>query len=275
MNVVLIVEDEPLEREFLSIVVRDELLPEDTLLTCESGVQAIQLAKQYRPNIIIMDLMITELDGLSAIQEIRKFLPNSCISILSAYSDFSYAQKAISLQVFEYLLKPIKPAAFKEVFHKMMESSSNKGVNIEDKPEELSLENKDDRQYFIEESIKFIKEHFKEKLTLEMVASKVFVNPKYFSHVFKKEMGVAFTDYINQLRMEYACRLLETTNYQAYRISYECGFSDPSYFNRVFCAKMNMTPKMYRKYTHTLKQNDSTCMINVDVNINNTPHLQV
>jgi YesN/AraC family two-component response regulator len=264
MNVVLIVEDEMLEREFLTMVVRDELQPEDMLLSCESGVEAVKLAKQYRPNIIFMDLMISEMDGLNAIQEIRKFLPNSCITILTAYSDFSFAQKAISLQVFEYLLKPIKPNHLKEIFGKMLKSVSNGHDLVEEKPEVVSVNSKDDRHYFIEESIKYIEENYREKLTLEMVASKVFVNPKYFSHVFKKEMGIAFTDYIIQLRIQYACRLLETTNYQAYRISYECGFADPSYFNRVFCAKMNMTPQTYRKYAHVLNENDSTCKISVE-----------
>ncbi len=261
MNVVLIVEDEILEREFLTMVVRDELHPKDMLLTCDNGVEAVKLAKQYRPNIIFMDLMIPEMDGLTTIQEIRKFLPNSCITILSAYSDFSYAQKAISFQVFEYVLKPIKPIALKEIFGKMLKSKSRGHARAENKHEEQCVEARDDRPNFIEESIKYIEEHFKEKLTLEMVASKVFVNPKYFSHVFKKDMGVAFTDYIIQLRIQYACRLLETTNYQAYRISDECGFSDPSYFNRVFCAKMNMTPQNYRKYAHSLNQDDAASQI--------------
>ncbi|MDP4105905.1 MAG: response regulator [Bacillota bacterium] len=251
MKSVLIVEDEILEREFLTLVVQDELHQEDILLTCDNGVQAVELAKKYHPNIIFMDVMIPEMDGLSAIQEIRKFSPHSTITILSAYSEFSYAQKAISLQVFEYLLKPIKPNDFKEVFSKMLKKAET-DVPIVEKPKETRVEIKDERQYFIEESIKYITEHFREKLTLETVASKVFVNPKYYSHIFKKEMGVAFTDYINQLRMQYACKLLETTNYQAYRISYECGFSDPSYFNRVFCTKMNMTPQAYRKYAHSV-----------------------
>ena len=252
MIVVLIVEDEILEQEFLKTVVREDLLPEDKLITCESGIQAVKLAKQYRPNIIIMDVMIPEMDGLSAIQEIRKFLPNVCITILSAYSNFNYAQKAISLRVFEYQLKPIKPTVFKQVFRKMLDSTAKSNVLVEkkpeEKPEEKKTELKEHLQYFIEESIKYIKEHFREKLTLQTVASKAFMNPKYFSHVFKKEMGVAFTEYVINLKIQYACRLLGTTDYPAYRISIECGFSDPSYFNRVFCAKMNMTPNTYRKY---------------------------
>lgn len=252
MSVVLIVEDEMLEQEFLESVVLEELLDEDTVLTCESGIDAIKLANEYHPNIIIMDVMIPELDGLSAIEEIRKFLPNTCIIILSACSDFSYAQKGIKLKIFEYLLKPVKPSVFKQTFRKMLDSIVEDHVLIEEK----NAEPKDYRQHFIEESIRYIKEHFKEKLTLEMIASRAFVNAKYFSHVFKKDTGLSFTDYVIKLRIEYACRLLETTNYPIYRISIECGFSDSSYFNRVFCAKMNTTPNAHRKYTYESKRKD-------------------
>lgn len=251
--VVLIVEDELLEQDFLRSVVMDELSREDTLLTCESGIEAIALAKQHRPDIIIMDVRITELDGINAIEEIRKFLPDACISVLTAYSDFSYAQKAVRLRVFEYLLKPIKPTDFKQVFCRMLDEVQKKPAPAEAEPEKESPKPKIERQYFIEESLKYIQDHFKERLTLESVASKVFVNPKYFSHVFKREMGISFTEYVIGLKIEFACKLLETTNYHAYRISIECGFSDPSYFNRVFCAQMNMTPQTYRKYAGSVK----------------------
>ena len=135
----------------------------------------------------------------------------------------------------------------------MLASVTKSSVQSQEKPERKNTELKIERQSFIEESLKYIKDHFKERLTLELVASKVYVNPKYFSHVFKREMGVSFTEYVIGLKIEYACKLLETTNYHAYRISIECGFSDPSYFNRVFCAQMNMTPQTYRKYSNPLR----------------------
>lgn len=256
MNMVLIVEDELLEQKFLKSIVLNQFLPEDRILTCGSGLQAIQLAKQYRPNIIIMDLMISEIDGLTAICEIRKFLPDACITILSAHSDFSYAQKAINLKVFEYLLKPVKPSVFKEVFQRMLDLASSTHLLIDEKQDEKTINIKDDQSCFINGSIDYIKNHFTEKLTLEMVASKVFMNPKYFSRIFKQEMGVTFTEYVVQLRIKHACRLLQTTNHPAYRISSECGFSDPSYFNRVFYAQMQMTPLVYRKNAYSLKSNN-------------------
>lgn len=255
MSTILIVEDEALERDFLESVIQDELSPEDALLTCDNGITAVQLARQHKPEIIIMDLMIPEMDGLTAIQEIRKFLPGTLITILSAYSDFTYAQKAINYRVFEYLLKPVKPTVFKDLIIRMLHSVSENSDQVQTEVLDNTDDSKNEKQYFIEEAVKYIKEHFREKLTLEMVASKVFVNPKYFSHVFKKEMGIAFSEYVVNLKVQHACKLLESTNYQAYRISMECGFSDPSYFNRVFFTQMNMTPQTYRKYIHASKLN--------------------
>lgn len=264
MNVVLIVEDEILEREFLSISVRDELSPEDKIIVCERGDEAISLAKQHRPNIIFMDLMIPEVDGLSAIKEIRKFLPNSAITILSAYSDFAYAQKAIRLNVFEYLLKPVKPTELKKTIRKMLQSTEKMNVIQTKKQVEQNSQTNNNQPEFIKQAINHIKKHYREKLTLEKVAGQVYVNPKYFSHVFKREMDISFTDYIIQLRIQYACKLLETTNYKAYRISSECGFTDPSYFSRVFSKEMDMTPQAYRKYVRSLGENNQWANNNMD-----------
>lgn len=254
MTVVLIVEDETVEQEFLKSLVSKELNNDDRVLVCGSGLVAIELAKRYKPDIIFMDIMIAELDGLSSIEKIRQFLPHSCISILSAYSDFCYAQKAISLNIYEYLLKPVKPRDFTELFQKILnEISQDKSSQVEEVTHK-EIDSSEGQQYFIEQSLKYIKDHFREKLTLEMVASEIYMNPKYFSQVFNKEMGISFSNYVNSLRIKHACRLLETTDFPAYRISMECGFSDPAYFNRVFRNKMNMTPLDYRKQSWKSKK---------------------
>lgn len=248
MCTILIVEDEFLEQEFLKSIAMEKLQTEDTLLVCGSGVEAIKLSKQYKPDIIIMDIMITEMDGLSAIEKIREFLPDVCISVISAYSDFFYAQKSISLSVFEYLLKPVKPEDFKCLLTRMIEEIKKCNQSVKETYTHVDLECIKNQQYVIQKSVDYIKKHFQEKLTLEKVASEIFMNPKYFSRIFKKEIGISFSKYVNTLKIKHACKLLETTDYPAYRISMECGFSDPSYFNRIFRKHMNMTPQLYRKY---------------------------
>lgn len=254
MHSILIVEDEELELEFIEAVIREELQPEDVLITAHTGAQAVQQAKKRHPDIIIMDIVLPEMDGLEAIAEIRKFAPETCISILSAYTDFRFAQRAISLRVFEYMLKPIKPSDFKVILKHMMETVEEGREHEKNSAPQLVAETiaknsqtSAEQQSFVDESVRYIQKHFKERLTLQMVASRVYMNAQYFSRVFKRETGVTFTEYVNTLKIQYACKLLETTNYPAYRISSECGFTDPSYFNRVFYAQMNMTPKKYKK----------------------------
>lgn len=246
MSIVLIVEDELLELEFLKSIVVEELLPTDKVVTCESGIQAVKVAKQYRPDIIVMDILIPEMNGLQALQEIKKFLPEAYVIILSACSDFSYAQTAIRLRVREYLLKPIKPSVFKQVFRDLL--SAVAPCQVQDDQELVEQAGQLTNQiYFIEKSLNYIHDNFKQKLPLKLVSAHVFLNPQYFSRVFKKVVGVTYIDYVNKLKIEYACKLLETTDYPAYRISGECGFTDPSYFNRVFVQQMAMTPKAYRR----------------------------
>jgi YesN/AraC family two-component response regulator len=209
-----------------------------------------------------MDIMLPEMDGLQAIEEIRKFSPDSYISILTAYTDFRFAQRAISLNVYEYMLKPIKPSDFKVVLKRMMESaedarSREKANTAQIAPEPIVKSSRSSaQQSFVDESVRYIQKHFKERLTLQMVASRVYMNAQYFSRVFKRETGVTFTEYVNTLKIQYACKLLETTNYPAYRISSECGFTDPSYFNRVFFAQMNMTPKKYKKLSRMAQETE-------------------
>lgn len=239
---ILIVEDELIEQKFLESIVLEEICNEDKVITCGNGLEAIKLAKKYCPDIIFMDVIIPELDGLSALKEIKKFLPEVYVIVLSAHSDFYYAQEAINLHVIEYLLKPVKPSIFRKSLRNLLEKTAAR-----DRSEEIITDTSTDKHSIIELAITYINENYKEKLTLQMVAAHVYLNPQYFSRIFKKEVGVTYTDFVNNLKILHACRLLKDTNYPAYRISSECGFTDASYFNRVFVQQLNMTPKEYKR----------------------------
>ena len=79
----------------------------------------------------------------------------------------------------------------------------------------------------------------------------IFANLNYSkSHIcntFKKHMHVSLTEYINDLRLNYAASLLKFTNNSLYDISQECGFSSLSYFNKLFKKKYNCTPAKFGK----------------------------
>jgi YesN/AraC family two-component response regulator len=64
--------------------------------------------------------------------------------------------------------------------------------------------------------------------------------------LFKQEMGVTFTDYLNQVRINKSCELLTNTSLNLIDVSLQAGFDDQSYFSKVFKKLKGITPKSYR-----------------------------
>lgn len=94
----------------------------------------------------------------------------------------------------------------------------------------------------------YIQNNFYTKISLKEVADLIFLTESNFCKFFKKATGKTYSDYLNELRINEACRLLVQTEKSINQISFECGFESLSYFNRVFLSKKEMTPSKYRKY---------------------------
>lgn len=93
----------------------------------------------------------------------------------------------------------------------------------------------------------FVSSHYADPdISLEMVAKHVYVHPSYVSHIFSDQFGVGFREYINSLRVKHAKALLRTTNRPIGEICRLIGYSDHSYFNKVFRTREGMTPSAYR-----------------------------
>lgn len=85
------------------------------------------------------------------------------------------------------------------------------------------------------------------ELTLLSVANAFGYTEKYVSYLFKKNMNVNFKAYLNKLRIQYACELMEDGHTGVTKISAMCGFSDPLYFSKTFKKHMGLSPTEYVK----------------------------
>ncbi len=101
----------------------------------------------------------------------------------------------------------------------------------------------------IEKATKYIKKHFHEPISINEVADYVVLSRPYFSKLFKKAMGISFTEYLQELRLEETKRLLLQTDVSISKIAFSCGFSNLSYFNTFFRRMMKCTPGQYRAKT--------------------------
>ena len=95
---------------------------------------------------------------------------------------------------------------------------------------------------------KFADENFSNcDFSLKMIADNLAYNQKYISSVFKKEFGIGVSEYINTVRIEYACALMQQGFTSVSDIAFCCGFKDAQYFSNVFKKLKKCSPREYIK----------------------------
>ena len=99
----------------------------------------------------------------------------------------------------------------------------------------------------IQEVATYIYEHYADNLSLENVAEKFNLSMSYLSKKFKTATGFGFKEYIINVRIQNACRLLLETNRSITDIAFECGFNDSNYFGDAFRKAKGISPHKYRK----------------------------
>ncbi|WP_438444153.1 response regulator transcription factor [Gorillibacterium sp. sgz5001074] len=93
----------------------------------------------------------------------------------------------------------------------------------------------------------YIETHYRENCSLQAVSAHVHVTPNYLSNLFKRETGIAFSNYVSKLRVEKAKALLTCTKMRMTEIADQVGFDNASYFTTVFKQLAGISPSEYRK----------------------------
>lgn len=92
----------------------------------------------------------------------------------------------------------------------------------------------------------YIKEHYAQDISLAYIANKFGFDYYYLSRLFKKHFGVSYLEYLTEIRLERATKLLMETKYKIYEISVMVGYQDVKYFSRLFKQHYATTPEQYR-----------------------------
>jgi AraC-like DNA-binding protein/ligand-binding sensor protein len=96
-------------------------------------------------------------------------------------------------------------------------------------------------------AIEYVKHNYMKKITLEEVASHVFLSPSYFSKVFKDEMKCNFNTYLNRIRIEMSKKFLVDDKISLVDVSNLVGYEDQSYYTKVFKKMTGVSPGRYRE----------------------------
>lgn len=107
----------------------------------------------------------------------------------------------------------------------------------------------DEKNILIEKMYMYVEQNFAKKITLEEMASFLHMTSISFSRLIKQKTGKTFINFLNDYRINYACRLLQDTSKTVAEIAYNCGFNNQANFNRIFKEKIKISPSDYKKQT--------------------------
>lgn len=99
----------------------------------------------------------------------------------------------------------------------------------------------------VSQTIRYLQEHHRQNVTLQAAADAVHLNPAYLSHIFSKETGITFSEYLLSCRINSAKELLAQTKDKVREVGERSGFSDYRNFCKTFKRVTGVTPQNYRK----------------------------
>lgn len=126
MFTVMIAEDsKPILRN-IRMLLESSGLPVQVTATAYNGEEALESIRRQPVDILLSDIRMPKMDGLSLIGQAKQLCPGLKAVLISSYSDFEYTRKALNLQVFDYLLKPVEPEQLKDVIGRAIASLSER-----------------------------------------------------------------------------------------------------------------------------------------------------
>lgn len=244
MNKVVIVDDESIILEGLSKTLPWGKWDCEVVATASDGEEGQQIIRQYKPDIVFSDIAMPGVDGLKMIAGIKSEFPDMEISILTGYRDFEYAQEAVRLGVRRFLLKPSSMKEIEEAVEAMTQELKKKKDSSE--PDELKEKVDTASSFIVKNAIKYIEEHYTERLTLLEVAEQTYVSQWHLSKLLNKDTGHSFSDLLNMTRIKKAQELLGDQSLRIGEIAEKVGFLDMAHFSRVFKKITGVSANEYR-----------------------------
>lgn len=215
-------------------------------IDCE---EAIEMIDSCKPDVVFVDINMPDMTGFELIERVKhpekiKFV------IISAYKQFEFAQKAFSLEVFDYCVKPIKRETADTVLGRLKKKldKERNGFDVEEELSKYNLECSSIKNKKFKELLEYVLAHYSLKLNLNSLAEDYAINPNYCSSLFMKHFNCGFSEFVSRIRIYNAAILLKNTDMKIEEIALDkCGFSDYGYFNKVFKKNMEESPYEYRK----------------------------
>ncbi len=257
---VYLIDDEVLIVESLAHLLKEHLGEKALVRFFTSPARLMEAFEQLPCDLLISDIRMPGMTGLELLSHLNGLCEDFETIFLTGYDMFEYAYQSIQENAFGYLLKNESDERVLEVVDRALEKiqarrALERRVNAapREEPDSAQLpavsaqESEAIRLRRVSEQVKaYIAQHMGDDLTTASIAAQVGYSEAHLSRLFKESEGVTLHLFIQQARMERACRMLQSTHEKIYRIAQACGYNNTAYFIRTFKSVMGITPQQFR-----------------------------
>lgn len=253
MYKVVIVEDEQIIRKGLVYSIPWQEFDCCVVGEAGNGIEGIEAIKAYKPDILVADINMPIMDGLEMIQQTHEAYDYAAI-ILSGYSDFEYARRAIKYGVMSYLLKPLSKGELVDAIKSAQRECEvrqvylNKQLNKEEwKNISLLKDYPTDHleSEVVKQMLEYIHNNYQNKIVMQDVVDSLNYSESFLNKKFKERVGITFIEYLNRYRIQRSLKLLKDKNNSIQDIASKCGNWNYKYFGTVFKKYMGCSPSEY------------------------------
>jgi len=233
---VLIVDDDPGILEMHARIVSAQL-PQCQILRAHNGREALDVIRQAScvPDLILLDLMMPELDGFGVLEALQEDEKTRSIPVIVLTGQSLAEEDVVRLN-----------RGVASVLRKGLFSVDETLAHIEAalaRKRALSRESR----HIARMAMAFVHAHYAEQISRQDVAAHVGVSERHLSRCFRQEMGITLNDYLTRYRVQQAKALLTTGDLTVTEVAMEVGFTDSSYFGRVFRREIGVPPSAFQR----------------------------
>ncbi len=218
----VIVDDEPRTENIIRYFIEHGDIPLEIAATASNGRLGVAEIRKHKPDIVFLDIQMPVMNGFEVMAE----APDFKYIVVTAYDEFSYAQKALRLGAADILLKPIELAQLVQSVERATgwRLTGNDTVNS---------------------IMEYVRQHYAEKISLTQIADEFYLTQSHVARLFKKHTGESVLEYINRIRIEQARHLLEQ-GVSVKEAADQVGYESLNNFYKYFKRYTGKTPAEYR-----------------------------
>ena len=225
-------------------------------LCCQRGEDSFSLISSQNVDIILCDIMMPEIDGIELCKKLKSDIESNHIPVIMIT-----AQKNEEAQLESYragadgfITKPFDIEVLKARIENLMNSFRlrNERFKMITEPDIKELEYKVTEHSFINKLIECIELHLTDSdFDLGYIASELNVSKSTMNRKIKAITGMTPMDFVRNIRLKFACKLLKSGDKNISEIAYSVGFSNPKYFSTCFKEEFGLTPSEFIKPVET------------------------